>query len=199
MYPRTCEVPATAVRVRAARQVRIVTWPGFHPADLTEPDVWSVDKREPNDYVVFMLPAYTDKGVLPPGVHNASWDELAERFGGSPRRDSLLRGLLEAAGNLRSAGARVIWLGGSFVTDKEEPDDWDGVWDPSNADMTKVDPVLIDPADLATGRHRQKAKYAGELLVGVDAASGSPFQLYFQVDKNGDPKGIIRLDLRTLP
>jgi hypothetical protein len=146
-----------------------------------------------------MLPPFTDAGSLPPGVHGASWDEVTERFGGSERREVLLRGLLETAANLRAASARVIWLGGSFVTDKEEPDDWDGVWDPSNADMTKVDPVFIDPADLAAGRYRQKAKYGGELLVGVETATSMPFQLYFQLDKNGDPKGIVRLDLRTLP
>jgi hypothetical protein len=146
-----------------------------------------------------MLPPFTETGVLPAGVHVASWDEVEERFGGSARREVLLDGLLAAATNLRAAGARVLWLDGSFVTDKEEPDDWDGVWDPSNADITRVDPVLVDPNDLATGRYRQKAKYGGELFVGVETATGMPFQLFFQLDKNGDPKGIVRLDLRTLP
>jgi len=158
-----------------------------------------LDKGEHNDYVVFMLPPFTATGSLPPGVHNASWDEFEKRFGGSPRREVLLQGLLEAATNLRAAGVRVLWLGGSFVTDKEEPNDWDGVWDPSNADLTKVDPVFIDQADLAAGRYRQKTKYGGELLVGIETATGMPFQLFFQLDKNGDPKGIVRLDLRTLP
>jgi hypothetical protein len=146
-----------------------------------------------------MLPSFTETGVLPPGVHAASWDEVEERFGGSGRREVLLDGLYAAATNLRAAGASVLWLDGSFVTDKREPDDWDGVWDPSNADLTKVDPVLIDPADLAAGRYRQKAKYHGELLAGDESATSTPFQLFFQLDKNGDPKGIVRLDLRTLP
>jgi hypothetical protein len=146
-----------------------------------------------------MLPPFMAAGALPPGVHRASWDELAQRFGGSGRRDSLLQGLLEVALNLRQAGARVMWLGGSFVTNKEEPDDWDAVWDPSGSDLTKIDPVLVDPIDLATGRYRQKAKYGGELLVGIETATGMPFQMFFQLDKDGDPKGIVRLDLRTLP
>lgn len=158
-----------------------------------------MDKHERNDYVVFMLPPFTDEGVLSAGVHLASWDELAQRFGGSARRQVLLRGLQQAAANLRAAGARVVWLGGSFVTDKEEPDDWDGVWDPSGCDMTKIDPVLVDPADLAAGRYWQQAKYGGELLIGVEAVTGMAFRTYFRLDKNGDPKGIVRLDLRTLP
>lgn len=146
-----------------------------------------------------MLPPFMANGCLPPGVHSASWNEVAKRFGGTARRDVLLQGLLRAGANLHAAGARVLWLDGSFVTDKEEPDDWDGVWDPSNADLAKVDSVLIDPADLAAGRYRQKAKYGGELLVGTETATGMPFQVFFQLDKNGDPKGIVRLDLRTLP
>ena len=146
-----------------------------------------------------MLPPFMANGCLPPGVHPASWDEVVTRFGGTARRDALVQGLLAAAANLRTAGARVLWLDGSFVTDKAEPDDWDGMWDPSNADLAKVDPVLIDPADLAAGRFRQKAKYSGELLVGTETATGMPFQVFFQQDKNGDPKGIVRLDLRTLP
>lgn len=146
-----------------------------------------------------MLPSFMDNGCLPPGVHSASWEEVAKRFGGSAHRERLLDGLLRAAMNLRAAGARVIWLDGSFTTDKEEPDDWDGVWDPRNADLSRVDPVLIDKADLAAGRFRQKAKYGGELLVGLENASGMPFQMFFQLDKNGDSKGIVRLDLRTLP
>ena len=99
-----------------------------------------------------MLPSFMDNGCLPPGMHPASWEEVAERFGGSAHRERLLDGLLRAATNLRAAGARVIWLDGSFTTDKEEPSDWDGVWDPRNADLSKVDPVLIDKADLAAGR-----------------------------------------------
>lgn len=146
-----------------------------------------------------MIPPFTETGVLPDGVHLASWNELAQCFGGSARRQVLLGGLQQAAANLRAAGVRVLWLGGSFVTDKEDPDDWDGVWDPSGCDMTKIDPVLLDPADLAAGRYRQKAKYSGELLIGVEGATGMAFQMYFRQDKNGDPKGIVRLDLRTLP
>ena len=60
-------------------------------------------------------------------------------------------GLPSATTNLRRArGTRVVlWLGGMFTTDKEEPSDWDGVGTRRNADLSKVDPVLIDKADLA--------------------------------------------------
>ncbi|MGH3631408.1 MAG: DUF6932 family protein, partial [Sciscionella sp.] len=141
----------------------------------------------------------TSTGALPPGVHPASWAEIEDRFGGTSRREWLLRGLQEAARNLRDAGVDVMWLGGSFVTRKEDPDDWDGVWDPVGADLAKVDPVICDLNDIRNGRYRQKAKFGGELLVGFETASGLSFQEFLQVDQNGDRKGIVLLDLRTVP
>lgn len=154
-----------------------------------------------NIIVVSVLPPFTPAGVLPPGVHSATWDEVVARFGGAHRRDQLLDGLQRAGQNLRAAGARVIWLGGSFVTAREDPKDFDGVWDPSSSrvDLDKVDPVLVDLKDLANGRMKQKAKYGGELLIGGETGSGLAFQKFFQQDLDGNPKGIVRLDLRTLP
>ncbi|NUP01461.1 MAG: hypothetical protein HOW59_26415 [Nonomuraea sp.] len=85
------------------------------------------------------------------------------------------------------------------MTTKEDPTDWDGAWDATHADFAKVDPVFLDRYDLMTGRHRQKAKYGGELLVGVETGSGKTFQQFFQSSIDGDPKGIVLLDLRTIP
>ncbi len=148
---------------------------------------------------MFVLPKFTKTGLLPPGVHSATWEEVCARFGGTPRRARLLEGLLRAATNLRDAGALVIWLDGSFVTSKPDPEDFDGAWDPTRVDLRMVDPVLRDPHDMNTGRYKQKAKYGGELLVGTESESGMPFQLFFQQTLDGDTKGIVRLDLRTLP
>jgi len=35
-------------------------------------------------------------GLLPPGEHEASWDEVEERFGWNERRRAMLDGLSEA-------------------------------------------------------------------------------------------------------
>jgi hypothetical protein len=144
-----------------------------------------------------VLPPYTEAGLLPPGLHRATWRDVCGRFGGNPRRDWLLAGLQQAATNLRDAGAVVLWLDGSFVTSKPEPNDFDGAWDPSWVDLTKVDPILCDFSN--AGRLRQKAKYGGELFVEIELASGMPFQLFFQQTPDGQAKGIVLLNLRTLP
>ena len=74
-----------------------------------------------------MIPALTREGLLPPGVHGASLDEIVQRFGagGPVRRDvaARLRRILASAigtGHLRRA---FVW--GSFVTAKAEPADVD--------------------------------------------------------------------------
>lgn len=146
-----------------------------------------------------VIPEFTDLGILPEGLHLATWDEVSQRFGCSRRRRRLLEGLLAAATSLRDAGARYLWLDGSFATAKPNPDDFDCAWDPHGVDLSKVDPVLIDAADLRAGRFRQKAKYGGEFFAGTEGQSGMLFQLYFQQDQDGNTKGVILLDLRTLP
>jgi hypothetical protein len=160
-----------------------------------------VDWTELNTTIMLcrVIPPFTPAGVLPVGEHPATWQEVTACFGGNPKREILLQGLLAAARSLAAAGALTLWLDGSFVTAKSEPADFDGAWDPAGVDLSRVDPLLVDIADLSSGRQRQKAKYGGELLVGREGASGLPFHQFFQMDKNGDPKGIVVLDLRTLP
>ena len=108
-----------------------------------------------------MLPDFNQTGVLPPGIHWANWDDLTQRYGRNPWRKSLLAGLKAALENLRDAGCRTAYIDGSFVTDKEYPNDYDACWEEAG-----VDPYLLDPALLIfdPGRETQKAKYPGELF-----------------------------------
>ena len=74
-----------------------------------------------------MLPPFDSRGILPPGIHAASWQEFVERFGATKRRQFLLQGLKAALTELRSAGCRYVYINGSFVTDVPEPNDVDCV------------------------------------------------------------------------
>ena len=146
-----------------------------------------------------MLPAFDPSGDLPPGIHWATWIEIEARFGSSPYRGSLLRGLKSALDALRAAGCQTAYVDGSFVTAKALPGDYDACWDPSGVDLSKLDPVLLtfDP-----GRVTQKLKYGGELFPSTAAAdaAGSVFLDFFQVNKDtGVDKGIVAIDLRGLP
>jgi hypothetical protein len=138
-------------------------------------------------------------GNLPPGIHQATWEELERAFGSTPHRRALLEGLLRALSALRRAGCRRAYVDGSFVTAKEVPGDFDACWD-----LEGVDPDLLEPTllDFTNRRAAQKAKYGGELFIATDAAgpAGIRFLDFFQHDKRtGDPKGIVTLDLGGLP
>ncbi len=136
-------------------------------------------------------------GYLPPGVHDALWSEVAPRFSKNGHRTRLLQGLLAALTNLAGAGCRSLLLDGSFVTEKELPQDYDGAWDPAGVDPDRLDPVLLD---FSNGRAAMKSKYMGELFPATSmAAPGVLFRNFFLKDRNGLPKGVILIDLGSLP
>lgn len=144
-----------------------------------------------------MLPEMVD-GLLPPGIHSATWEEFMERFASSAYRQALAAGLRAAALALRAAGGTTLYVDGSFVTAEEFPSDYDGCWMTDGVDPTGLDPVLLNfDAERAT----QKAKYLGELFPaeGIERGSGRTFLDFFQIDKEtGQPKGIVMLRLDEL-
>ena len=145
-----------------------------------------------------MIPgADSTTGYLPPGVHDAPWSEVAPRFSFNGHRIRLMQGLLAALINLANAGCRSLLLDGSFVTEKELPRDYDGAWDPVGVDPDRLDPVLLD---FSNGRAAMKSKYMGELFpASATAAPGVLFRDFFLKDRNGVPKGVVLVDLGSLP
>lgn len=145
------------------------------------------------------IPPFEEGGNLPPGIHDATWEAIVDRFGTTPRREELLTGLHEALVSLRDAGCRRAYLDGSFVTAKEEPGDFDACWEVAGVDADRLNPVLLTFAD---ARRAQKERFGGELFPAEAAAEphGTRFVEYFQRDKfTGEPKGIVAVDLETLP
>jgi hypothetical protein len=144
------------------------------------------------------IPPFSDSGNLPEGIHDATWDEIVERFGTTDRRREFLDGLRRALEGLRDAGCRRAYLDGSFVTAKEEPGDFDACWEIAGVDADRLDPVLLDFSD---ARAAQKERFGGELFPAEAVADpdGTRFRDYFQRDKlTADPKGIVALDLEKL-
>ena len=96
------------------------------------------------------------------------------------------------------AGCRQVYIDGSFVTEKEFPNDYDACWDITNVRPELLDPLLLKFDD---GRVAQKTKYLGDLFPAQtqESVTGQTFLEFFQVDKEtGNSKGIIVLDLRSL-
>jgi len=145
-----------------------------------------------------MIPAFDERGNLPPGIHNATWTEIVTRYATSTRRRELLDGLLDALHSLKKAGCRTAYLDGSFVTSKVHPGDFDVCWESAGVILDRLDLELQDFSDI---RAAQKARYGGELYpADWHAEPGVPFLEYFQRERiTKQPKGILAIDLTGLP
>ena len=110
--------------------------------------------------------------------------------------------VLSAASCLRcriwsEPAASSVLLDGSFVTQKDLPEDYDGTWDTTGVDPYRLDPVLLD---FSNARAAMKSKYLGELFPATaTAAPGVLYRDFFMKDRNGVPKGVVNIDLRSLP
>ena len=143
-----------------------------------------------------MIPDFDSTGNLPVGIHRATWGEFCKRFGRSENRKQLIMGLAAALKVLAAAGCRTVYLNGSFVTRKLEPNDYDHCWSIEGVAAERLDPVLLDFSP--RGRRAMKAKYRGDLFPAEvpEGASGKAFLDFFQTDKRtGAPKGIVLVDL----
>ena len=69
-------------------------------------------------------------GNLAPGDHPTTWAAFASRFGRSAHREYLIKNLRSLLGVLSGHGfTGAVYVGGSFITAKEEPGDIDIVLD----------------------------------------------------------------------
>ena len=138
-----------------------------------------------------MIPDFTSAGTLPPGIHEATWEELYERFGYTEHRKHLLSGLEKAINDLIGAGCRKIYVNGSSVTNKQVPRDFDCCWEMAGVKRWLLKPVLLNTR---VPRNARKILYYGDVL----PAEGGMLE-YFQRGRNRKPKGIIEIDPVKVP
>jgi hypothetical protein len=142
-----------------------------------------------------MIPPPNAIGELPPGVHAATLAEVKAVFATTPRRRLLFEGLRQALENLAHAGVRRVFIDGSFVTTKANPNDVDGCWVWTEAvHLDLLDPVLLD---FAHHRQAMKDKYGVDFFLAdwQEAGSGLTFLEFFQRNRADVPKGIVQLEL----
>jgi len=131
-----------------------------------------------------MIPPFNDDGYLPPGIHRATIEEVAERFGaGSEVRRAQLEGLREAVELARRAGVRRFVINGSFVTEKIEPND--------------VDCVLLGMEGYPLDEDAADRLESAIPYLSVKAVEQEEFEDYlgrvFALDQRMVPKGMVEL------
>jgi hypothetical protein len=139
------------------------------------------------------IPQLQENNELPPGEHPASLQEIEKIYGlTSDRRKKLMNLLYMASENLKTSGVRTIWINGSFVTNKSEPNDIDGCWEYNeNVNLDILDPVFLSE------RTEMKKKYGLDFFIAncIEASSGLPFPKFFQKNREGEGKGILVVTL----
>jgi hypothetical protein len=133
-----------------------------------------------------MIPEFNDDGYLPPGIHSATLEEIAARFGqGSELRRvqmESLRWLVDAA---KRAGVRRIIVNGSFLTDLPEPND--------------VDCALLAGAEFPLDASAEAELRAGLPFIDMHLVQQEAFdglvRRIFATDRFVVPKGMIEVVL----
>lgn len=127
------------------------------------------------------------------------WVEFVAEYGYNIHRQALLSGLKMACKALGEFGCKAVFIDGSFITKKDLPNDFDACWDPNGVDVAgliKKYPLFLDIRPPRTG---QKGAFKGELFPSTTPAGSAGTMLnFFQVDRDGFAKGIIRIDLKTV-
>ena len=132
------------------------------------------------------IPPFNELGYLPPGIYEITWTQLMERFATNPQRLRLVTGLAAALRKLAIAGCRRVLIGGSFVTSKEHPNDFDGWYESFGLDFDLLDPLFLEDVE------SQMEVFGGTLF---DPPS---YEGFFQTDREGRPKGVIVLDPKEM-
>lgn len=146
-----------------------------------------------------MIPGFNKDGLLPKGIHEASWIEFYERFEGNIKRKRLLAKIKEVAIILKSVGCINFYIDGSFVTNRQRPGDFDACWDKEGVDLKKLNkdaPLLRHAPNAFLGEHC-KSVYNGDVF-SVDRLVADPeseerppetisFLEFFQIDNRLNP------------
>jgi Family of unknown function (DUF6932) len=131
-----------------------------------------------------MIPAFNDDGYLPAGVHPATLDEIAARFGLEPelRRVQMesLRWLVDLA---KRVGVQRVIVNGSFVTDKWEPND--------------IDCVLLRGPSFPLDESADAELWSGLPFIQIALVGLTEFELYvekiYATDRHGNSKGMVEV------
>ena len=149
-----------------------------------------------------------DYGCLPEGIHSMTWIDVHKVFNFSKRREQLLVGMGRIMEILKICGCDYLYLDGSFVTNKLNPNDIDAFFSIAYGEnITIVYKKIIASEPLLSPIHENrkflKQKYGCEVFWEYAAADTDmngneiPYIEYFQQLK-GYPdirKGIVKIKL----
>jgi hypothetical protein len=144
-----------------------------------------------------MLPDFTANGLLPPGIHIATIDEFKARFvffARSDRRFRLFDKLLELYHEASRTGiVKRFLVGGSFVTAKAEPNDFDCIL---VMDPTIVERELLPMEYNLTSHAMTRRRFGGDVFSLREGTQVLDEYLeFFQLTRSEERVGIVEIQL----
>ena len=140
---------------------------------------------------VIVIPDFDKNGNLPPGIHEATIQEVEAHFAHNMHRKRLFEGLLKVLKILEGCGCPEVYLNGSFITLKSEPKDYDLCYEPTGIKGTEAFKQFLETRD------ERKEKYFGDIFPRLPQP---PYEMDhvedWQTDRDGEIKGIVRIILR---
>ncbi len=141
------------------------------------------------------IPPLQKNGYLPVGIHQATWEEIAARFGvGSPRRLFMSKQFVRLLEKAKATGhLRQVYIWGSFASAKPNPGD--------------IDTLLVMSAEFESEKlnfpfqevfdHVQaRLEYGCDVFwvrESIDAAAFEMMLEVYQTDRDGQPRGILEV------
>jgi hypothetical protein len=150
------------------------------------------------------IPDFTPDGFLPPGVHDASVEEIRSRFGtfqGSDRRPRLVEKLEQLLAEARQTGLVVaVIVDGSFVTATPKPDDIDLILLVRPGHDFSAD--LRPPEYNVLSRRRVRKRYGFDMMIAADGSelAAEYVKFFAQVRERRDArKGMVSVRMVERP
>jgi len=157
---------------------------------------FSIGQRSaPNPYID-KIPSFDRSGLLPAGSYRTTWPEFYRRFGFNQERRDILASLQEVAGHVKNAGGDKIIVGGSLISNKAVPNDFDAAWIERGVDKLSL------PPDIS---RQLPGVLAAKPLKGDFYAASTDFDgmgIWLDVlgkTRSGRDVGVITIDLATMP
>jgi hypothetical protein len=121
-------------------------------------------------------------------------------MGWSRKRPELLEGLKEALELMASCGVVRVYLDGSFVTDKDRPNDIDGCYDLAE-DVSAEDLGRLAPSFPPNLSNRTEAKRGFGVAffpaAATELGSDQPFLRFFQTARDLRGRGVLSVELQA--
>ena len=142
-----------------------------------------------------MIPDFRDDGYLPEGLYVATEAEVTFRFGShTPRRKRLALRLRRWIDLARAVSARRLFVDGSFVTAKPEPNDVDAVvWLPPDF-VARVSNGNLEAMELETMLLTRRPE---EIFAAEDRRDWDDWLEFFSRTRepDGRRKGVVEIEL----